>query len=47
MTDARSARAAAAGQPSLIKRPVVDWGGTAGLTVGFDAGGLGAARTRA
>lgn len=32
--DAASARALMLAQPSLIKRPVVDWGGQ--ITVGFD-----------
>ena len=35
VTDAASARAVMLAQPSVIKRPVVDWGGA--LTVGFDA----------
>ena len=35
-TDAAGARAALLAQPSLVKRPVVDWGDGA-LTVGFDA----------
>jgi Spx/MgsR family transcriptional regulator len=34
VVDADSARALMLAQPSVIKRPVVDWG--AGLTVGFD-----------
>lgn len=34
VTDAASARALMLAQPSVIKRPVVDWGST--LTVGFD-----------
>ena len=34
VVDAASARALMLAQPSVIKRPVVDWG--AGLTVGFD-----------
>jgi Spx/MgsR family transcriptional regulator len=37
VTDARTARAALLANPSLIKRPVMDWGGTAGLSIGFDA----------
>ncbi len=36
VTDAASARAALLANPSLIKRPVTDWGGAAGLSVGFD-----------
>lgn len=35
--DAASARAALQAHPSLIRRPVVDWGSVRGLTVGFDA----------
>jgi arsenate reductase len=35
VTDAASARALMLAQPSVIKRPVVDWG--TALTVGFDA----------
>ena len=35
VTDAASALALMRAQPSVIKRPVVDWG--QGLTVGFDA----------
>ena len=34
VVDAASARALMLAQPSVIRRPVVDWG--AGLTVGFD-----------
>ncbi len=34
VTDAASARALMLAQPSVIKRPVVDWGAT--TTVGFD-----------
>lgn len=34
VTDAASARALMRAQPSVIKRPVVDWGGR--WTVGFD-----------
>lgn len=36
-TDAASARALMLAHPSVIKRPVVDWG--AGITVGFDEKG--------
>lgn len=36
VVDAASARAALLAQPSLIKRPVVDWG-EAVVTTGFDA----------
>jgi len=35
VVDAASARAALLSNPSLIKRPVVDWGAT--VTTGFDA----------
>ena len=35
VSDAASARALMLAQPSVIKRPVVDWG--TALTVGFDA----------
>jgi arsenate reductase (glutaredoxin) len=35
--DAPSARAALLANPSLIKRPVVDWGSSVGVTTGFDA----------
>jgi arsenate reductase len=35
VTDAASARALALANPSVIKRPVVQW--TDGITVGFDA----------
>ena len=35
VTDVASARAVAMANPSLIKRPVVQW--TDGITVGFDA----------
>jgi arsenate reductase (glutaredoxin) len=35
VTDAASARAVALANPSVIKRPVVQW--TDGVTVGFDA----------
>ena len=37
VTDVASARAVAMANPSLIKRPVVQW--TDGITVGFDAAG--------
>ena len=37
VTDATTARAALLAHPSLIKRPVVDWGASQGVTVGFDA----------
>ena len=37
VTDAPTARAALLAHPSLIKRPVVDWGAETGLSVGFDA----------
>ncbi|WP_300661988.1 ArsC family reductase [Hydrogenophaga sp.] len=37
VTDVASARAVALANPSLIKRPVVQW--TDGITVGFDAAG--------
>ncbi|QBK06147.1 ArsC family reductase [Hylemonella gracilis] len=36
VTDAQSARALMLAQPSVIKRPVVEWGGTE-VTVGFAA----------
>jgi len=36
VVDTPSARAALLANPSLIKRPVVDWGSRVGLTVGFD-----------
>jgi arsenate reductase len=37
-TDATSAQALMLANPSVIKRPVVEWGGNAGpITVGFDA----------
>ena len=36
VVDAPSAHAALMANPSLIKRPVVDWGGPVGLSVGFD-----------
>jgi len=36
VVDAPSAHAALMANPSLIKRPVVDWGGPVGLRVGFD-----------
>lgn len=35
VTDAATAQALMQAQPSVIKRPVVDWG--PGITVGFDA----------
>ena len=35
--DAASARAVLIANPSLIKRPVVDWGPKTGVTTGFDA----------
>ncbi len=35
VTDAASAQALMRAQPSVIKRPVLDWG--QGITVGFDA----------
>jgi len=35
--DAPSARAVLLANPSLIKRPVVQWGSTHGVTAGFDA----------
>lgn len=35
VTDSASAQALMLAQPSVIKRPVVDWG--AGISVGFDA----------
>lgn len=39
VSDAASARALMLAQPSVIKRPVVEWGNPAGpaVTVGFDA----------
>jgi arsenate reductase len=37
ITDEASARAALLAQPSLIKRPVVEWGDVNSVTVGFDA----------
>jgi arsenate reductase len=37
VVDAASARAALLANPSLIKRPVVNWGGKTGVTTGFDA----------
>ena len=36
VTDAKSARALMLAQPSVIKRPVVEWSAS-GVTVGFDA----------
>jgi arsenate reductase (glutaredoxin) len=44
VVDAVSARALMLAQPSVIKRPVVDWG--AGLTVGFDPASWAAGLTR-
>ena len=37
ITDAGSARAVLLANPSLVKRPVVEWEGDAGVTTGFDA----------
>jgi len=37
VVDDVSARAVLLANPSLIKRPVVDWGARAGVTTGFDA----------
>ncbi|MGK6307221.1 ArsC family reductase [Variovorax sp. DT-64] len=37
VVDSSSARAALLAHPSLIKRPVVNWGARAGVTTGFDA----------
>jgi Spx/MgsR family transcriptional regulator len=37
VVDAASARAALLANPSLIKRPVVNWGARTGVTTGFDA----------
>ncbi len=37
VVDAASARAVLLANPSLIKRPVVEWGAPTGTTVGFDA----------
>jgi Spx/MgsR family transcriptional regulator len=37
VVDTASARAALLANPSLIKRPVVNWGPRAGVTTGFDA----------
>ena len=37
ITDAASARAVLIANPSLIKRPVVDWDSTDTVTTGFDA----------
>lgn len=37
VVDAASARPVLMAHPSLIKRPVVDWGGKAEVTTGFDA----------
>jgi Spx/MgsR family transcriptional regulator len=39
VVDAPSARAALLANPSLIKRPVVNWGTHAPVTTGFDADG--------
>jgi Spx/MgsR family transcriptional regulator len=37
VVDAASARAVLLAHPSLIKRPVVNWGSGIGVTTGFDA----------
>jgi len=37
VVDAASARAALLAHPSLIKRPVVNWGPPSGVSTGFDA----------
>ena len=37
VVDAASARAVLLAHPSLVRRPVVEWGDDAGITVGFDA----------
>jgi arsenate reductase-like glutaredoxin family protein len=37
VVDAASARALLLTHPSLVRRPVVEWGDDAGITVGFDA----------
>ncbi|QFZ83949.1 ArsC family reductase [Variovorax paradoxus] len=37
VVDAASARPVLLANPSLIKRPVVDWGPKTGVTTGFDA----------
>jgi Spx/MgsR family transcriptional regulator len=37
VVDAPSARAVLLANPSLIKRPVVNWGARGGVTTGFDA----------
>jgi arsenate reductase len=37
VTDAASARAVLLAHPSLVKRPVVDWGPGRETTIGFDA----------
>lgn len=37
VVDAASARSVLIANPSLIKRPVVNWGSDAGVTTGFDA----------
>ena len=39
VVDAASARPVLLANPSLIKRPVVDWGPKTGVTTGFDAEG--------
>ena len=39
VVDASSARAVLLANPSLIKRPVVNWGPKAGVTTGFDDSG--------
>ena len=38
VVDARTARAAMLAQPSLVKRPVIEWDGSR-ITVGFDPAG--------
>jgi arsenate reductase-like glutaredoxin family protein len=37
VVDTASARAVLLANPSLIKRPVVNWGAKTGVTTGFDA----------
>jgi arsenate reductase (glutaredoxin) len=37
VVDAASARAVLLANPSLIRRPVVNWGSRSGVTTGFDA----------
>jgi arsenate reductase len=37
VTDAASARPVLIAHPSLLRRPVVDWGAPRGVTTGFDA----------